>query len=130
MSKSTFFFKDWVNKRILLSLQQPVGAGQKKNDDEVVVGIVRLDHVKGGLSAWKFCEGFLTAGQAADITVLCAGLVHEGAVGAGPHGGGGGWSRRTAHRLVSQRAGWLPAHRTWRRGEEQVRGWSPHLEHL
>lgn len=58
-----------------------------------------ISEVRGGLggvrsgcvgrveSVW----GGLTAGQAAHLTVLCARLVHEGAVEAGPHGRGGGW---------------------------------------
>lgn len=39
-----------------------------------------------GGAGWRAQGGFLTAGQAAHFTVLCAGLVHEGAVEAGPHG--------------------------------------------
>lgn len=61
--------------------------------------------------------GFLTAGQAAHFTVLCAGLVHEGAVEAGPHGWGGGGRWGAAHGPVTQRAGGLPANCTWRTGE-------------
>lgn len=52
--------------------------------------------------------GSLTARQAADFTVLCAGLVHEGAVEARPHGWGGGGGRGAAHGLIAQRAGGLP----------------------
>lgn len=58
----------------------------------------------------------LAAGEAAHFTVLCAGLVHEGAVEARPHGRGGGGGRGAAHRPVAQRAGGLPAHRTCRGG--------------
>ena len=51
-----------------------------------------IGELRGGLGgAWRQGGGgqdggFLTAGQAAHFTVLCAGLVHEGAVEAGPHG--------------------------------------------
>lgn len=55
---------------------------------------------------------FLTVGQAAHFTVLCAGLVHKGAVEAGPHGRGGGGGRGAAHGPVTLRAGGLPAHCT------------------
>lgn len=38
-----------------------------------------------GLSGGSSQVCFLAAGQAAHLTVLCARLVHEGAVKAGPH---------------------------------------------
>lgn len=65
---------------------------------------------------WKQGRGrrVLTAGQAAHFTVLSAGLVHEGTVEAGPHGGGGGRNRGAAHGPVIQRAGGLPTHCTWK----------------
>lgn len=61
-------------------------------------------------------SGALAAGQAAHLTVLCARLVHEGAVEAGPHGRGGGGDRGAAHGPVIQRAGGLPAKGTCRMG--------------
>lgn len=56
-----------------------------------------ISEVRGGLCGVRSgcvgrveSGGSLTAGQAAHLTVLCARLVHEGAVEAGPHGRGGG----------------------------------------
>lgn len=71
---------------------------------------------------WKQGRGrrVLTAGQAAHFTVLSAGLVHEGTVEAGPHGGGGGRNRGAAHGPVIQRAGGLPTHCTWKDSREKT----------
>lgn len=78
-----------LNKCILLCLQQPgedrgVTASwtkQRRRGLNLATGSgeVRTFRVE---VLWRV----LTAGQAADFTVLCAGLVHEGAVEAGPHG--------------------------------------------
>ena len=76
----------------------------------------------GGLQARVGgCGGeVLTAGQAAHLTELGAGLVHEGAVQAGPHGGGGGGRRGAPHGPIVQGAGRLAPHRTWgERGDSE-----------
>lgn len=52
----------------------------------------------------------LASGQAAHLAVFGAGLVHEGAVQAGPHGGGGDRRRGTTHRSVTMGTGRLASH--------------------
>lgn len=71
------------------------------------------DCVGSGHGSWGRWRWGLTAGEAAHFTVLCARLVHEGAMEAGPHGWRWGRNRGAAYGPVPQRAGGLPTHSTW-----------------
>lgn len=82
-----------------------------------------LESKSGGLREGGVGRGVgvvLSAGQPAHFTVLGPGLVHERAVHARPHGGGGRRCRRVAHAVETHRRRRLPPYRACGRERRQT----------